>query len=95
MGATFTCLASRQAKPCDEYSYCIATLSPAHSIRRRSSCSSEQGPTGSTLQDVAVATVAQALRHRRIGTRELSVLPIDLLQRVIDDLVQQGAFALG
>lgn len=96
MGATFTCLASRQAKQCDDYSYCIATLSPAHSLRRRSSCSSGQGSaTGSsigTLQDVAVETVGRALRNRRIGTRELSVLPIDLLQRVIDYLAQQGEF---
>ena len=86
-------LASRQAKCEAEYGSSIATLSPAHSLRRRSSCSSEQG-TGHTsakqLQDISISAVASALARGRIGTKELSVLPLDLLQLVIDKLVQTG-----
>ncbi len=93
MGTTFTCLASRQAKCETEYGSSIATLSPVHSLRRRSSCSSDHGTrTGHTqqLQDISVAAVASAVSKGRIGPRELSLLPLDLLQRVIDKLVQTG-----
>lgn len=68
----------------------MATLSPAHSLRCRSRSSSEPGAVGCSLQDIVISTVATALARGSLCTRQLSVLPIDLLQRVIDRLVQQG-----
>lgn len=49
---------------------------------------------GSTLQDVAIDAVATAVSRGSIATKQLSVLPIDLLQRVIDQLVQKGGSLL-
>jgi hypothetical protein len=91
MGASFTCLASRPQAKCEEYGSCIATFSPAHSIRRRSRSSTEQAAVGGTLQEASVNAVATAVAQGRIYADLLSVLPIELLQRVIDRLVEQGA----
>lgn len=89
MGASFTCLVSRQHSRGEDYGSSIATLSPVSSLRRRSRSSSEQSAVG-TLQDVAIDAVATAVTKGNIGTKHLVVLPIDLLQRVVDRLVEQG-----
>lgn len=94
MGQALTCIASRGEKS-EEYAASVATLSPAHSLRCRSRSSSEQGAVGCSLQDIIISTVATALARGSLCTRQLSVLPIDLLQRVIDRLVQQGEGACG
>jgi hypothetical protein len=44
--------------------------------------------TRDTLQDVCVAVIADALASNRV--MDVSVLPIDLIQRVVDALVQTG-----
>lgn len=45
---------------------------------------------GCTLQGVAINAVATAVSRGSLATKQLSVLPIDLLQLVLDKLVQKG-----
>lgn len=93
MGSTLSCLAQRQSKDFNNSYGDTATLSPAHSLRKRCSGSLDQqnGERGPTLQDCCLQTIARSLSCGRLATKQLSVLPIDLLQRVIDEMVEQGA----
>lgn len=96
MGATLTCLATRTRK--DQATdgangSSIATLSPVHSIRRRSRSCSFSNSRVPTLQVSCVNAVATALVQGYTAPADLSVLPYELLQEVVDRLVARGEIA--
>lgn len=80
MGNAF-CL-NKKVEECDS----IRRLSPAPSLKKRKDVLDDD-----TLQEVCVDAAARAVVSGSLNLKTLSVLPLELLQRVLDQVIAKGA----